>query len=31
MRVFIYNFGRENYEWPICRHRGTVATMNDVA
>lgn len=30
MRVFIANFGQENYEWPVCRERGTVATMNDV-
>lgn len=30
MRVFIANFGRENYEWPVCRERGTVATMNDL-
>lgn len=28
MRVFIANFGRENYEWPTCLERGTVATMN---
>ena len=28
MNVFIANFGRENYEWPQCLHRGTVATMN---
>jgi hypothetical protein len=31
MKVFIANFGRENYEWPVCQARGTVATMNDVA
>ena len=31
MKVFIANFGRENYEWPSCLARGTVATMNDVA
>ena len=30
MRVFVANFGRQNYEWPICRERGTVATMNAV-
>ena len=24
------NFGRENYEWPICQARGTIATMNEV-
>lgn len=28
MKVYIANFGRQNYEWPICRERGTVATMN---
>ncbi|WP_202883646.1 hypothetical protein [Pseudomonas sp. SWRI92] len=27
-RVFIANFGRENYEWPNCLRRSTVATMN---
>lgn len=31
MRVFVANFGRGNYEWPVCRERGTVATMNDAA
>ncbi|MGA4555551.1 hypothetical protein [Methylorubrum aminovorans] len=30
MKVFIANFGRENYEWPICLQRGTIATMNEV-
>lgn len=30
MKVFIANFGRENYEWPECKRRGTVATMNAV-
>jgi hypothetical protein len=30
MKVFIANFGRENYEWPECLARGTIATMNDV-
>lgn len=30
MKVFIANFGRENYEWPECLARGTVATMNEV-
>ena len=30
MKVFIANFGEENYEWPVCLGRGTVATMNDV-
>jgi hypothetical protein len=29
MKIFIANFGRENYEWPVCLERGTVATMND--
>ena len=29
MKVFIANFGRENYLWPECLHRGTIATMND--
>ncbi|HHZ6872722.1 TPA: hypothetical protein ACWLT0_003901 [Pseudomonas aeruginosa] len=29
-RVFIANFGRENYEWPNCLERSTVATMNSV-
>ncbi|WP_411960507.1 hypothetical protein ACK3BE_06165 [Pseudomonas mandelii] len=29
-RVFIANFGRENYEWPKCHRRSTVATMNAV-
>lgn len=28
MKVFIANFGRENYEWPECKRRGSVATMN---
>lgn len=28
MRVFIANFGRENYEWPRCLERNTIATMN---
>ena len=31
MDVYIANFGRENYEWPVCRERGTIATMNAVA
>ncbi len=30
MKVFIANFGRENYEWPVCHERGTIATMNRV-
>lgn len=29
-RVFIANFGRENYEWPNCLRRSTVATMNRI-
>ncbi|PZQ10243.1 MAG: hypothetical protein DI565_20015 [Ancylobacter novellus] len=29
-RVFIANFGRENYAWPECLKRGSVATMNSV-
>lgn len=31
MKVFIANFGRENFAWPLCLARGTIATMNDVA
>lgn len=27
MKVYIANFGRENYEWPTCLERSTVATM----
>ena len=30
MKTFIANFGRENYEWPTCLARSTVATMNDI-
>jgi hypothetical protein len=30
MKVYIANFGRQNYEWRTCRERGTVATMNAV-
>lgn len=30
MKVYIANFGRQNYEWRVCRERGTVATMNAV-
>jgi hypothetical protein len=29
MKVFIANFGRENYLWPVCQERGTIATMDD--
>lgn len=28
MKVYIANFGRENYEWPNCLSQSTVATMN---
>lgn len=31
MKVFIANFGRENYEWPVCLASGTIATMNEVS
>jgi len=27
-RVYIANFGRQNYEWPECLTRSTIATMN---
>lgn len=30
MKVYIANFGRENYAWPSCLARSTIATMNDV-
>ena len=30
MRVYIANFGKENYEWPVCRERSTIATMNEI-
>lgn len=29
MKVFIANFGQENYLWPKCLERGTVATINN--
>ncbi len=29
-RVFIANFGRENYEWPECLAKSTVANMNGI-
>jgi hypothetical protein len=29
LKVFIANFGRENYEWPACLAPSTIATMND--
>jgi hypothetical protein len=28
LKVFIANFGRENYAWPACLARGAIATMN---
>ena len=28
-RVFIANFGRGNYEWPVCLKNSTVATMSN--
>ena len=30
MKVFIANFGRENYAWPECLARASIATMNEV-
>jgi len=30
-RVFIANFGRQNYAWPQCLAKGTIATMNSYA
>lgn len=30
MAVYIANFGEQNYEWPVCKERGTVATMNEL-
>lgn len=30
MKIYVANFGRQNYEWQTCRDRGTVATMNSV-
>ena len=30
-KVFIANFGRGNYEWPVCLERNAIATMNGVA
>ncbi|MBW6528196.1 hypothetical protein KZ813_15235 [Sphingomonas sp. RHCKR7] len=29
MRVYVANFGLENYEWPRCRENNVVATMQD--
>lgn len=31
MKVYIANFGRQNYAWPQCLERSTVATMNRFA
>jgi len=31
MSVFVANFGEQNYEWSVCRERGTIATMNEVS
>jgi len=28
-KVYVANFGRENYAWPRCRDGATIATMND--
>ncbi|WP_430417272.1 hypothetical protein [Parasphingorhabdus sp.] len=30
MKVYIANFGEQNYAWPDCLERGTIATMNTV-
>ncbi len=30
MPVYIANFGKENYAWPDCLKRSTIATMNEV-
>lgn len=30
MKVFVANFGEQNYAWPECLRRNTIATMNDV-
>ena len=30
MSVYIANFGVQNYEWPECLKRGTIATVNEV-
>ena len=30
MKVYIANFGEQNYAWPDCLKRGTIATMNTV-
>jgi hypothetical protein len=31
MNVYIANFGRENYEWLVCKAESSIATMNDIA
>ncbi|MEH2539159.1 hypothetical protein [Bradyrhizobium sp. AZCC 1699] len=31
MKVYIANFGRENFAWPDCLGRSTIATINDLA
>jgi hypothetical protein len=31
MRVFIANFGEENYAWAACLRQATVATMNEIS
>lgn len=30
MKVYIANFGQENYEWPNCLSNSTIVTMNEV-
>jgi hypothetical protein len=30
VNVYIANFGEQNYEWPVCLERSSIATMNDV-
>lgn len=30
MKVFIANFGQQNYLWPACHERSTIATINNV-
>ena len=30
MKVYVANFGEQNYEWETCLAQGTIATMNDV-
>jgi hypothetical protein len=30
MTVYVANFGEQNYEWPVCKARGTIATMNEM-